>query len=189
MMTIEEKDGLTKEDLYLILERNSQWIASCDAKASIMIGGIAALAGVGLAFDYVNVIVGKIALLNQSNSLLSFLYLILLLISAASMLAGLFCLVSALRARLKPEDFESRGLITDSLLYFGSIAKNSSVKKYTSKLKECSAKGLREEIISQIYICSIICQKKYKYFNNGLLFCVIGVALFVLLSIIGVFAA
>lgn len=177
--------SLEKEDLYAILERNSQWIVSCDTKASIMIGGVAALAGIGLAFDYMNFIVGTIAFMSQSNGLWSILYLALLSVSGASIVAGLFCLISVLRARLKPEEYESRGLITDSLLYFGSIAKNSSVKKYSSKLKECSEKGLREEIISQIYICSIICQKKYRWFNNGLLLCVIGVALFALLSIVG----
>lgn len=184
-MTERGEGSLEKEDLYAILERNSQWIVSCDTKASIMIGGIAALAGVGLAFDYVNVVVRIIAAMSQNDGLWLVLYLTLLLLSGASIVAGLLCLISSLRARLKPEEYESRGLITDSLLYFGSIAKNSSVKKYSSKLKECSEKGLREEIISQIYICSVICQKKYRWFNNGLLLCVIGVALFVLLSIIG----
>lgn len=186
-MEIVNKVGfnLDNSDLYKTLERNTQWIISSDTKASILIGGIVAIAGIILALDYVAVIIGIITSINQNESLWSVLYLAIFAFSFVSVFIGLCYLIAVLRARVKPEEYKSRGLITDSLLYFGSIAKNSSVKKYSEKIMQCNENDLRDEIISQIYICSLICQKKYEYFNLGLLFSAIGIVTFILLLIVG----
>lgn len=185
MMGRETEESLKKEDLCLILDRNEQWINSCDTKASILVSGIIAIAGIGLAFDYVSVVAEIVNAMNKKENFWSILYLVLLVLSCVSVVAGLGCLVAVLRAKVKPEEYRSRGLITDSLLFFGTIAKNTTVKKYSIKLNECNEKGLRDEIISQIYICSLICQRKYVYFNRGMLFGVIGVAAFASLFVIG----
>ena len=42
-----------------------------------------------------------------------------------------------------------------------------------------------EDLISQIYICSIICDKKFKYYKLGLFLASIGSILFAVLILIG----
>ena len=44
---------------------------------------------------------------------------------------------------------------------------------------------MEEDLVTQIYICSIICDKKFKCYKLGLLFASMGSVLFIGLFVIG----
>ena len=88
-------------------------------------------------------------------------------------------------ARVNPNEFSNRGIKSDSLSFFSSIVKHKSLSSYKQKLEKCETVQMEEDLISQIYICSIICDKKFKYYKLGLLFASIGLILFVVLFVIG----
>ena len=95
-------------------------------------------------------------------------------------------LISTLFARVNSKAFEKKNIKTESILFFSSIAQNESFPKYLTKVRECSDAQLKEDLISQIYICSLICDKKFGLYKCGLLFSAIGFSLFVLMMSIGV---
>lgn len=72
-----------------------------------------------------------------------------------------------------------------SLIFFSSIAQHSTLLSYKQHLEKCETTQLNDDLISQIYICSIICDKKFKYYKRGLLLASIGSLLFVTLFVIG----
>ena len=78
-----------------------------------------------------------------------------------------------------------RGIKSDSLIFFSSIAKHKSLSSYKRDLEKCGTKQMDEDLISQIYICSIICDKKFKYYKLGLFLASIGSILFAVLILIG----
>ena len=55
-----------------------------------------------------------------------------------------------------PDKFYNRGIKSDSLIFFSSIAKHKSLSSYKRDLEKCGTKQMDEDLISQIYICSII---------------------------------
>ena len=71
-----------------------------------------------------------------------------------------------------------------SLLFFGTISNFSSVDEYKTKIEECDEKQYIEDLIGQIYICSLVCRKKFDHYENGLIISTAGVVLYCLLSII-----
>ena len=95
-------------------------------------------------------------------------------------------LISTLFARVNSKAFKKKNVKTESILFFSSIAQNESFPKYLTKVRECSDAQLKEDLICQIYICSLICDKKFGLYKCGLLFSVIGFSLFVLMMSIGV---
>ena len=95
-------------------------------------------------------------------------------------------LINTLFARVNSKAFEKKECENRIHFVFSSIAQNESFPKYLTKVRECSDAQLREDLISQIYICSLICDKKFGLYKYGLLFSVIGFGLFVLMMSIGV---
>lgn len=88
-------------------------------------------------------------------------------------------------ARINLNEFSDRGIKSDSLIFFSSIAKYNTLLSYKKHLEKCEIEQLNDDLISQIYICSIICDKKFKYYKRGLLLTSIGSLLFVTLFVIG----
>lgn len=97
-------------------------------------------------------------------------------------------LIGVLFARVNIEEFKNKGIKTESLLFFSSIAKNENFSKYKIKVNKCSEEQLRDDLISQIYICSLICDKKFELYKKGLLSAIVGFCVFMLMIVIGVAA-
>lgn len=113
------------------------------------------------------------------------IYIIFCIFAISLILAGCVCWITVLFARVNPNEFSNRGIKSDSLIFFSSIVKHKSLSSYKQKLEKCETVQMEEDLISQIYICSIICDKKFKYYKLGLLFASIGLILFVVLFVIG----
>ena len=113
------------------------------------------------------------------------IYIIFCIFAISLILAGCVCWITVLFARVNPNEFSNRGIKSDSLIFFSSIVKHKSLSSYKQKLEKCETVQMEEDLISQIYICSIICDKKFKYYKLGLLFASIGLIFFVVLFVIG----
>ena len=93
-----------------------------------------------------------------------------------------------LSIRAKTDIGNEYGLITDSLIYYKTIAANSNYKEYEEKMNKLNQNILKKEIISQIYINSEICTKKFKNYNIGIKYSIIGITIFLILIIVGYLA-
>lgn len=177
----------TREELKEILDRNTAWIENCDSKTSIILGSFGVIAGIFLATDYVSRFKDIFCHMTSNVSFWTIIYIIFCIFSISLILAGCVCWITVLFARVNPNEFSNRGIKSDSLIFFSSIAKHKSLSSYKQNLEKCETSQMEKDLISQIYICSIICDKKFKYYKLGLFLALIGSALFVMLILIGLF--
>lgn len=185
-MNKKSKQSLTKDDFNQILDRNITWIENCDTKTSIILGGIGVVFGVLLASDYVNKIVGIFNHMLCNIGFWSGTYIVISIISVMVLCGGMFFLIRVLLPKKNPALFKEKGVIVDSLIFFQSIAKNKTFQAYKTKVLDCTEEKLCEDIISQIYICSNICDKKFDNYKKGLILSICGFALFAVMMLIGI---
>ena len=176
----------THEELKEILDRNTAWIENCDSKTSIILGSFGVIAGIFLATDYVSKFKGILCHMTSNVFFWTIIYIIFCIFAISLILAGCVCWITVLFARVNPNEFSNRGIKSDSLIFFSSIVKHKSLSSYKQKLEKCETVQMEEDLISQIYICSIICDKKFKYYKLGLFLVSIGSLLFVTLFVIGI---
>lgn len=153
-----DMEGIEKDDLYQILDRNISWIGNCDTKASIMLEGIGVVIAIFLSSEYVMEIKKMLDTMASSGAG-GIAYIVLGSVALVAIIIGLLSLVRVLLARTNTKEFKERGLKSDSKIFFSSISENKTYKDYKRKLENCSESALREDLIPQIYICSQICTK------------------------------
>lgn len=175
----------TQEELVDILKRNTAWIENCDSKTSIILAGLGVMIGILLTTDYVSKFISIIRYMINNVSFWSVGYLIFCFFAIGFIITGCFCWITVLFARVNLNDFSDRGIKFDSLIFFSSIAQHKTLSLYKKNLEKYDAAQIKDDIISQIYICSIICDKKFKYYKLGLLLTSIGLILFIVLFVIG----
>ncbi len=162
--------------LQTTLDRIIGFVNSCDVKASIVLGIFGIVVG-GLLSDSVLVILlSNLNLAIGSDGFFAPIYLVFFILSSLSILTGLFFLISAISAKTKLSK-------KDSKIYFVDIAENASEKEYKEKLVPLSETDVTDDLISQIYINSKICTRKYKRYNLGLITLAIGVVVFLLVNL------
>lgn len=181
-------ETLDSGELNQILDRINGWIESCDSKVSTILSGMGVLAGILLATDYISKIISIFRAACEHIGVGSVAYLIISIASLIVLMCGALLLIGVLFARVNPEKFGTRGVKTDSILFFSCISKNKTLSKYRVKVNKCSREQLRDDLMSQIYICSLICDKKFVLYKNGLVLSIIGFSVFVLMMVIGVVA-
>lgn len=175
----------TREELNGILDRNTAWIENCDSKTSIILAGFGVIVGIFLSTDYASKFINIFHFMVDNISFWSGVYLILSVSTVVLLVAGCVCWIAVLFARVNIDDFSNRGIKSDSIIFFSSIARHQTLLSYKQSLEKCEVEEMDNEIISQIYICSIICDKKFKYYKLGLLLATIGSFLFLMLFVIG----
>lgn len=175
------------DELVEILDRNSSWIENCDNKASIILGMIGVVAGIFLATDYVGKIYNIILHMTSKENLSfgSIVFLLILTLSVLGMIIGCLLLIKVLVPRYKIEEYKRRGINKESVIHYSSIAKHKSFTKYKNKLIRLSNEDMSEDIMEQIYVCAIICQKKFTAYKSGLYFCTVSFLIFVLMVTLG----
>ncbi|QAT49308.1 hypothetical protein EQM14_05675 [Caproiciproducens sp. NJN-50] len=177
----------SREELNEVLDRNTAWIENCDSKTSIILGGIGVIVGILLASDYI----GKFKEINKymvdNTGFWTVLYLIVWLFSIFGILVGCVFLIYVLISKINPNEFSNKGIKADSLIYFSTIAQFKSYNDYRQKLNKYDTTELNDDITSQIYICSLICKRKFMFYKAGLTTSLSSFTLFVLMTIIGLF--
>ena len=158
------------------LDRIIGFVNSCDVKASIVLGIFGIVLGGLLSDSILSIILCNLNIAIGSDGLIATLYLVLFTLSSLSILIGLFSLISAISAKVKPSKRDSR-------VYFVDIANNATIEAYKKKLVPLKETEVNDDLISQIYINSKICTRKYKRYNFGLIVLVIGVIVFLLVNL------
>lgn len=177
------------EKLSEILNRTIGWTENYDGKASTVLASVGVIAGVLLATDYVKKIVDIYRFMADNPNFWSVMYLIACVVAIGTMIVGCLNLIGVLKARIGRSDYTARGVRGGSLIFFASIAKHKTLDAYKAKLENCSDEQLIDDMIAQIYICSVICQKKFNLYKKGLNCTLVGFFAFSVLTIIGVLVA
>ena len=169
---------MTTDDKYKNLERVNFWVTNCDSKVSYLI----TLQGIILTIIFTSSYAGRLAVTFNYNltfagfgwasffrfiesvSLHSFILLILI---------SLYNAYLTLRARLDPKIFNEPGLVTNSVLFFETIANRSFNDFQTDQPTNTNVNStkLDNDIDSQVFINSKICQLKFKHYNLTFKFC------------------
>lgn len=176
----------THEELIEILDRTVTWTDNCDSKTSIILGGLGVIAGIFLASDYVSKIIEIIRFMTSHINVWSVIYLVLFYGSIAVLLAGCLFLIRVLISVTDTKSYKDREVKEESLVFFSSIAKNKTLSAYKKKVQKTDNAQFEEDIISQIYVCSIICDAKFRNYKTGLLLSLLGFGIFLVIAIVGV---
>ena len=176
----------THEELIEILDRTVTWTDNCHAKTSIIIGGLGVIAGIFLASDYVSKIIEIIRFMTSHINVWSVIYLVLFYGSIAVLLAGCLFLFRVLISVTDTKSYKDREVKEESLVFFSSIAKNKTLSAYKKKVQKTDNAQFEEDIISQLYVCSIICDAKFRNYKTGLLLSLLGFGIFLVTAIVGV---
>lgn len=141
-----------------ILNRTIEFINSCDTKASIIITLVGILMTALSAIfvgDVVNIKSNDIQLCSKG----CIAYFVIAGISMIFMVIVMIMLIIVLFARTKSK--------RDSKMFFGNISKKE-LSKYEEEMMSINADELFSDLIQQIHINSIICDRKFRYFNKAL---------------------
>lgn len=176
----------THEELIEILDRTVTWTDNCDSKTSIILGGLGVIAGIFLASDYVSKINEIIRFMTSHINVWSVIYLVLFYGAIAVLLAGCLFLIRVLISVTDTKSYKDRGVKEESLVFFSPIAKNKTLSAYKKKVQKTDNAQFEEDIISQIYVCSIICDAKFRNYKTGLLLSLLGFGIFLVTAIVGV---
>jgi len=175
------------DDLYSTLERVSLWIGNCDTKASITIGTVGIFFSILLSVDYTSKF--KLIIEHMINNIgfWPVVYLLITLFTIVLIVMGSFFLFRVLVPSIETSLYKESEIKQESLGFFSTIAKINKYSDFKRKIANESVDGLRNDLITQIYICSKICNKKYESYQKGLFLTLFGCALLFGLLITGVF--
>lgn len=155
------------------LARIQMWVGNCDQKASFLL----AIIGIMLAlFFSTDVVVNSISNIKVSiveacsnNQCCQFIawtiFALFVLIAFVLSFAAIFYLLLALRSSIDADKYKDAKTNRPSFTFFGVIAKQSYLDFKGSSRPSDSE--IIDELHSQIYINSKICNQKFEYFNTG----------------------
>lgn len=169
------------DELNKILDRINQWIINCDNKSLILVTLIGIIVGI-FATSSAEKLLAIYLYIYSHPTYFNLLYFKGSISSVLLILIGIWYIIQSIIAKTDPPS--EKGLINDSLIYYGTIS-NYSYEKYEKKMVDIGEESLKKEIISQIYINSEICTKKFENYNKGLKFSIWGFGLFAILMVIG----
>lgn len=187
-------NGLENEEVLKTLERINFWINNCDTKISFAL----AFAGVIIAgFFSSSIITNKLEKLikeifniDSSTKIMEIVLLILsllvIVIFITCMITAITTLFTALKGSVDTSKFREPELTEDSLIYFGSVA-NQPYQSFKHKAITNTGGQIYNDYLSQVYINSKVCQKKFKLLNKGIKYLISSVCLFILLNILFLF--
>lgn len=173
--------NIKKEDVINILDRIIGFVNLCDNKTSVALGIFGVLITILFSSDGVKEIKGIIKSALSSASVYGLLFVILFACTIIVSIFGIIKLLQVLFPQTEIKDNNDREIDSDSKIYFGCICKNHTYKQFREKLINCKDDEYLNDIISQIYINSIICNKKYNCFKVGLKTALIGFGAFLAL--------
>lgn len=161
------------------LDRTIGFINSCDTKASIMLAVLGVILTIIFTSSILDNIVNMADTISKSLSLCNWIFIVSSALSAFLFIFGVVKLTMVLYAMVSVSG-------EDSKIYFLDISKNENYTSYKNKLQRIKSNDLLDDIANQIYINAVICSKKYERYNKGLKFSLIGLAMLLILYIIGI---
>lgn len=170
------------------LNRIVSWIHNCDTKSSFIL----TLQGLVLSLIFTSNFSSYFTETFQRNfttelnleTILFFIEGVVLSLFLFTSLMQLVHILLALVARLNPKIYKEKGLVLDSIFFFGSIA-SMDYEKFKNTLKDSDEAKIENDLDSQIFINSKICNLKFKYYNKAIMylfFSLILVIIYVILT-------
>ena len=178
--------ALTKEEALNTLDRTIGFVNNCDSKSSVILGIFGVIITILLSSEGINELKNIIKSAITEDTTCGVFYLIFLFVSGAVFSFGSFKLLMVLFANTNCGDDNQVDLERDSKIFFGSICNNANFKQYKEKLTTYSEEDYLNDIISQIYINSVICNKKFENYKNGMKISIIGFLAFIFMWGLGI---
>lgn len=156
------------------LDRITQWVHSCDTKASILFTIESVFVGILLSSDYVLKTITSVLNVtfvydgDKHFSLSAFILLLGLFGIVVLLPISLFYLVSAIAAKTSTNIFKDKTIKIDSLLFFDSIAQYKQCEDFEEAIQKEGEKERVKDVLSQIYINSKRCKEKFIYYQKGM---------------------
>lgn len=159
-----------KSDALDILDRTIDFVRTFDNKASIFLGFL----GVILTIIFTIGANNLISIIHSAISIRSFcsvFYLLMIIGFSIAIGVGISRMIRVIDAEI--DSHAEGGLNEESKMFFEHISKNNYMC-YKSKLLSAATDDFLNNIISQIYINSLVCHHKYKNYKCGLKWTFIG---------------
>lgn len=101
-----------------------------------------------------------------------------------SILIGIFYLILSIFPTVCCDKYFKKNITleSNSLLFFSTIA-NNDFDTFKKRFDSVDQDTLFNDLLSQIYLNSCICEIKFKRYKKGLFFSVIGIFTFILLAL------
>jgi hypothetical protein len=186
MNTFIDSNKIGKDDAIDILDRTIGFVNNCDSKASVVLGVFGVLLTVLFTSEGITELKNIIKAAMNTSTRYGFLYIIFFSITAIGFTLGIIKLMQVLFPKTDCVELKQECIELNSNIFFQGICKNSTYKRYKDKLVNCTEDEYMNDIISQIYINSIICNRKYRNFKLGVLMSFIGFTSFLLIWGIGI---
>jgi hypothetical protein len=173
------------------LERITNWIENSDSKSSIMMAFVGIFVSILFTNEFIlnslQEMIKPIYLFWETRSgsfdLLITIKLVVFICLSYFLLSTLFYLIKSLTAKTCSKQTGDNGVMTDSLIHFGSI-QNRTYDEFKSSILAETDTNKYEDVLSQIYINSKRCQEKFDCYNKSVKKIKISIVLFVLFIII-----
>ncbi len=152
-------------ELESILDRTISFVGNCDSKATTILG----IYGVVTAIIFSDGgILSFKCIIKEAISNKNILYILLVCVSLVVVGIGLCFLLLVLTARIDCKKYKDNCTTNESNIFWGGIVKQNAFKDYRKELNNLSENSYKNDIMTQIYFNSHICNKKFKYYNRGL---------------------
>ena len=171
------------ENARYILNNTKEWINNVDIKISILIAFMGVILGYILIDSNIDFIERIIMTIN--NNSISFSKIIkglLVLLLYINTVFSIIKLIYALKGKINIKEFKESGITLNSLVFYGSIAKYN-YEEFNKKMENQTQQKNINDILSQAYINSKICTKKFKDYNTGLNMTMITIILLFIVKI------
>lgn len=170
----QNRDYKSIESLELSLDRVNSWISNCDQKAGLLLATIGIVLAILFATDFVDVVKSSIIepfmlCLKEPEhyefSSSRFFFSISLLLSVLTCVISSVYALRTISAELNAKEISkvNPSLLSDSYLFFQTI----SSKSYED-FSEFEGVEYQKDLLSQIYINSSICSKKFGFYKVAL---------------------
>ena len=170
----QNRDYKSIESLELSLDRVNSWISNCDQKAGLLLATIGIILAILFATDFVDVVKSRIIepfmlCLKEPTHYefcrSRFFFSISLLFSILTCMISSIYALRTISADLKTKEISkvNPSLLSDSYLFFQTI----SSKSYED-FSEFEGVEYQKDLLSQIYINSSICSKKFGFYKVAL---------------------
>ncbi|KAA6451361.1 Pycsar system effector family protein [Bacillus swezeyi] len=178
-----------KEEAVQTLERINFWISNCDTKisfslafAGILLGGFFSS---GIITGSLNKLMKGLKEIDKDTPYLKIQYLeittIVLVVFIILMIVSLTYLFRGKKGSIDTGVFNEADLSKDSILFFGTI-QNKSFIAFKNSVIEIKKDDLVNDYLSQVYINSKICNRKFTLYNKGVNWLIASTIVFIILN-------
>jgi len=191
LLLVEKTMATNRNELEARLDRVNNWVNNCDQKSSILL----AIEGVVLTIlctsDYISFIRQQLIFPiynyyetgNGMFSIINTIQLFILAVMFILIFLSVFYSLQVIKGTIDTKLFKQSELTEKSLLHFSSIS-NKSFNEFKKDIVNQSEETVLNDLLSQIYINSSICDNKFKYHKKSVRCFCLFLFLLVLISFI-----